>query len=295
MANATETDAMSTQTELRPQAATNVATLHRAFPSLPQEPPSRLPTENFLTYEPTLDACARKVVAVHASTTSTAMTASRPATSWDVGRHTDYSSLYDAVLECSIREVVAHNALPRGGTLALSVDASTHSLSDRSFPRRLMATLAEHGMDASQMTLCIAHDALPPDPRRAEAIAGAVRSTGCRLAVRAFAFQQGSLAQLVRVPADELRLDNSCVATIDSYPETLRAVRRLLRFAAAIGVPVVAEGVERLTQYEHLLALGCRYFQGPLILTPSPLLTATRAVVPGMPVLKAGSLGRTLA
>lgn len=285
---------MSTQTDSRPPAAPGLPALHHAARQLVQEQPTLLATKTFVAYEPTVDALLRKVVAVHVSATSTALIPREPATWLDVAKQTDHPSLEDAVLESSVREVMANNAMRPNRRLAVSMDASAHALSDRSFPRRLVATVAEHGMNPEQMTVCIAQDALPPDARRAEAIAASIRSTGCRLAVRAFGPEQRSLAQLVRVPVDVLRLDSSCVATVDSDPDTLRTVRRLIRFARGIGVLVVAEGVERLTQYEHLQSLGCRYIQGPLAGMPGPLLQAAGAVIPGGPVIGAATRGRTV-
>lgn len=267
-----------------------MAPLHRADRSPVQQAPGG-PADVAVTYEPTLDTCARKVVAVHASAVSLRV----PAAASDVARQAAYSSLADGVLQSSVREVAAYNALPRSRRVAVSLDTSAHALSDRSLPRRLVASLAEHGMNATQMTLCVTQEALPPDPRRAHAIAASIRATGCRLAVRAFAFEPGSLEQLLRIPMDALRLDHAFVATVDSDLERAREIRRLLRFADGIGVAVVAEGVERLTQYEHLRSLGCRYIQGPLAGLSGPLREAARAVVPGMPVMTVDRPQRTVA
>jgi EAL domain-containing protein (putative c-di-GMP-specific phosphodiesterase class I) len=70
------------------------------------------------------------------------------------------------------------------------------------------------------------------------------------------------------MPLDSVKIDRSFLAGVDSDPRQARFLHAVLRLAEEIGLPVVAEGVERPAQLHLLRALGCQHAQGYLLGRP---------------------------
>lgn len=171
-------------------------------------------------------------------------------------------------------EDLASYSLAGGHALRLGLEVPALLLSDRSFHRRLADMLAMLALDPSMITLGVRRNSLPQHATRAAQICAELRQTGCRLALRRDGVDWDSAAQLAQFPIDLVWLDPHVVSNIDCDPILLRAMQRMLRFAGGIGLAVVAGGVERMTQYEQLRALGCRYVKGPLLGFAAPLQSA---------------------
>jgi len=98
----------------------------------------------------------------------------------------------------------------------------------------------------------------------------ALRAFGCRIAIDDFGTGYSSLNYLVRLPVDTLKIDRSFVAMLEGSPETQALVANTIGLAHALGLDVVAEGVETDTQADHLRGLGCELLQGYLLGRPVP-------------------------
>jgi hypothetical protein len=114
-----------------------------------------------------------------------------------------------------------------------------------------------------------------------------LRRHGFRVAMDDFGTGYSSLAHLRDLPISALKIDRSFVADITEQPDSLAIVASIIDLAGAVGVAVVAEGVETLEQCALLQRLGCVTAQGwlwspavpvPALLTGdewmSPLATA---------------------
>ena len=98
----------------------------------------------------------------------------------------------------------------------------------------------------------------------------ALKALGVRLAIDDFGTGYSSLVYLKRFPVDELKIDRSFVDGLGRDTEDTAIVTSIVQLAAAVGVQVVAEGVETDEQRDALLALGCRLGQGYLFAPPLP-------------------------
>ena len=231
-----------------------------------------------MVYAPIMDVRSGRVHHVSASTPLL-----EPFQSFDPWGAPPAAVAPDALLERSIRDVAAFNRVPRNVRLSLSLELSAHLLSDRSLPRRLSSILGEHKMEAGLLTVGVTQEALPDNTVRADSICARVRSTGSRLALLGFDAEHTSPARLANFPIDSVHLDGSFLATVDSDAKRLRCVRRLLQLADGMGISVVAEGVERLSQYELLQSLGCRFAMGSLVGPGAPLSRAVATSPVGAP------------
>jgi EAL domain-containing protein (putative c-di-GMP-specific phosphodiesterase class I) len=117
------------------------------------------------------------------------------------------------------------------------------------------------------------------EPERALANMHRLRALGVGLALDDFGTGYSSLAYLLRLPADELKIDKSFVAGLDTDAGSRTIVRSTIELAHDLGMTVVAEGVESRPVWETLKDLGCDvgqgyYFSRPL--APEKLLELLR-------------------
>jgi EAL domain-containing protein (putative c-di-GMP-specific phosphodiesterase class I) len=91
---------------------------------------------------------------------------------------------------------------------------------------------------------------------------------GASLAIDDFGTGHSSLAYLRTLPAKQLKIDRSFVADLGQSGDAMAVVDAVIRLAHALGLRVVAEGVETERQRDILQTLGCDEFQGYLFARP---------------------------
>lgn len=132
----------------------------------------------------------------------------------------------------------------------------------------------------------------------------ALRAMGVKLALDDFGTGYASLTHLLFTPVDTLKIDKSFVDHLsgDSEAGGAAVINGLMRIAEKLGMEVVAEGVESVTQRERLVALGCKLGQGHLFAEPLDresvqlLLRTTPTCLPSTPLpssLRARRMRRT--
>jgi EAL domain-containing protein (putative c-di-GMP-specific phosphodiesterase class I) len=97
-----------------------------------------------------------------------------------------------------------------------------------------------------------------------------LRGFGVRLAIDDFGTGYASLAHLKHIPADELKIDGSFIVDLDSDPRDRGVVKAMIEMSHALGMTVVAEGVETAAQLAILEDFGCDVIQGFLLARPVP-------------------------
>ena len=98
----------------------------------------------------------------------------------------------------------------------------------------------------------------------------ALRRLGVSLALDDFGTGYSSLAYLRRFPIDRLKIDRSFIGGLHHDPEADAITIAILGMAAALELPVIAEGIENEEQAWALADLGCQYGQGYLFARPGP-------------------------
>jgi EAL domain-containing protein (putative c-di-GMP-specific phosphodiesterase class I) len=102
-----------------------------------------------------------------------------------------------------------------------------------------------------------------------------LRGEGYRIAIDDFGTGYSALAHLHRFPVDLLKIDRSFVVAMRSSPVASTVVRAAVQLAHALGLDVVAEGVETADELGRMAAQGCDYAQGYWLARPLPAAAAT--------------------
>jgi diguanylate cyclase (GGDEF)-like protein len=144
-------------------------------------------------------------------------------------------------------------------TPGLSVNVSARQLHDPTFTDHVAATLATTGLPAGLLTIEITETAAVH--ANAVELIRALHDLGVRVSLDDFGTGHSSLSLLQSCPADEVKLDRSFTRTAASAGRRSVAVA-VIELAAALGLDVVAEGVETAAEAECLAALGYDRLQG---------------------------------
>ena len=139
--------------------------------------------------------------------------------------------------------------------------------------REVEQLLACHAVTPARLVLEIT-ESLVLDPSVKPVIAS-LRALGVRLALDDFGTGYSSLGSLQRFPLDLLKLDRALIDTL-ADKRGLAVVRAAIDLGQALGVGVIAEGIENQLQLDTLRELGCPLGQGFLFAKPLPLADAQR-------------------
>jgi EAL domain-containing protein (putative c-di-GMP-specific phosphodiesterase class I) len=177
------------------------------------------------------------------------------------------------VLKESCRQVVEWNrGLPHDQTISLSVNLSARQLGEPGLVETVRSTLENAGIDPTlvDVWLEVTETFVLRDPETAAVRLAELQALGVRLAVDDFGTGYSSLSYLRRFPVGALKIDRAFVAGLGHSDEDEAIVLAMVHLAHALGIQVVAEGVESDVQLSRLQDIGCDYAQGYLLQAPLP-------------------------
>jgi diguanylate cyclase (GGDEF)-like protein/PAS domain S-box-containing protein len=176
---------------------------------------------------------------------------------------------------------------PADPPLTVSVNISPVQLRHRGLVEEIQQVLRETELDPACLRLEITESLLIDDAEHVNDILDQLKRLQVGLKIDDFGTGYSSLSRLAQLPFDTLKLDRSFVVKLTEGATNLEIVHSIVCMARALGMDVVAEGVEEGEQAQLLKSLGCEFAQGFLYskpVTPSEagkLIEAQRA-----PVLK---------
>jgi diguanylate cyclase (GGDEF)-like protein/PAS domain S-box-containing protein len=153
---------------------------------------------------------------------------------------------------------------------AVEVNLSARQVDDPEIVTTVEHILAETGLSPSDLTLEITESALMHDAASALRVLRGLKDLGVTLAIDDFGTGYSSLSYLQRFPLDILKIDKTFVDELGAAPEGSEIVAAVINLAHALGLHVVAEGVETERQLEELARLDCDFAQGYLFSRPVP-------------------------
>lgn len=159
----------------------------------------------------------------------------------------------------------------QGIGVGVAINLSAIDLADAGLGDVLLAALRDHGVPAEALIVEVTESAVLVDLGTAVATLETLRTQGLRVSIDDFGTGQSSLAQLKRLPADELKIDKSFVLPLLPGSDDERIVESIIRLGHVLGMRVVAEGVETAEVLGLLRRLGCDVAQGYHFSRPLPL------------------------
>jgi PAS domain S-box-containing protein len=160
--------------------------------------------------------------------------------------------------------------LPGADDLVVSVNVAAEQLDDRDIAEQVRHVLKESGLEPSALLLEITETAAMTDADSIGERLHELKSLGVQLAIDDFGTGYSSLLQLRRFPLDSLKVDRGFVSEMTVVPAARAIVDAEPDAGVALGLQVVAEGVESEEQSEALLTLDCALGQGFLWSPPLP-------------------------
>jgi EAL domain-containing protein (putative c-di-GMP-specific phosphodiesterase class I) len=160
------------------------------------------------------------------------------------------------------------------GPLAMHVNLSGRQLESPGLLEEVTATLRETGLPPNRLVLEITETVLMHDTEATIERLRALRSLGVRLAVDDFGTGYSSLRYLNRFPLDVLKMAKPFVDGLDAHNEDPALARAIIDLGGALGLTIVAEGIEQHAQLAQLRRLGCPLGQGYWFARPMPAAKA---------------------
>ena len=156
-----------------------------------------------------------------------------------------------------------------GQNLSVAVNVSATNMLDEDFVALVEEQLRNHRTPADALILEITETTLISDLERCGAVIDRLRALGCTVSIDDFGAGFTSLASLSRLAVGEVKLDRSFLTTLDQQPNNRALVESTISLAHALGLQVVAEGVEEAATLDTLTNLGCDLAQGYYIARPT--------------------------
>ncbi len=172
------------------------------------------------------------------------------------------------VLERAVGQLARWRA--QGLSVPVAVNVSPRDVHTPGFAGSVAAVLARHGVPAASLQLEITERVLLEDPERAAETLSGLTGHGVKMSLDDFGTGYSSLVHLRRLPVSELKIDRSFVARLAVDAQDAEIVRCTADLAHALGMVVVAEGVEDDETWGRLRDLGCDAVQGWLIAAAMP-------------------------
>jgi PAS domain S-box-containing protein len=170
------------------------------------------------------------------------------------------------VLDEAVAQASAWRRAGRG--LSVSVNLSASNLLEPGLPQEIEDALARHGLPADLLHLEITETAVIEDEAQANSILELIAESGVQLSLDDFGTGYSSMTRVSQLPITELKIDRSFVSAMT--PAQCPVVQSMIDLAHALGLRVVAEGVEDHATLMVLCELGCELVQGYYFSRPIP-------------------------
>jgi diguanylate cyclase (GGDEF)-like protein len=154
----------------------------------------------------------------------------------------------------------------------MSVNLTARELSSADFTARLIESLRVAGLDGSDLSIEVTEHVLMQTSHSAVASLAELRAAGVHVGLDDFGTGFSALSYLQDFPLDFLKIDRSFVERITADKRSASIVASIIGLAHALGLSVVAEGVQTTRQLAQLRRFGCDRAQGYLF---APAISAT--------------------
>ncbi len=155
-----------------------------------------------------------------------------------------------------------------GLNMRVAINISAHQLRDPQLVTKIDHALREHHVSPSRLLCEITESVAMEDVETTQRTFENLAKVGVFLSIDDFGTGYSSLSYLRKLPARQLKIDRSFVLDLETSDDARAVVDAVVRLAHALGLRVVAEGVETQGQRDILMAMGCDELQGFLFARP---------------------------
>jgi diguanylate cyclase (GGDEF)-like protein len=170
--------------------------------------------------------------------------------------------LLDALEEC-------RRWLDKGLDLGVAVNVATPDIGDPSFPGVVAAALERSGVGSHRLTIEITESSLIRNQAQVIAVLRELAELGVSISLDDFGTGYSSLGLLDQLPVSELKIDRGFLRDT-TRPATAAIVGSVVSLGHALGLKVVAEGVETVASVKNVARMGCDTAQGYYYARPLP-------------------------
>jgi len=164
------------------------------------------------------------------------------------------------------------------GPFEMAVNLSARMLGDKTFPSQVRKILDRHGLDPALLTLELTETAALSNSADTSPLFG-LRDLGIRISIDDYGTGLSTLDYLKKVPASEIKIDQSFVKSMRDHRSDLVMVQSTIALAHSLGRTVVAEGVESREILDMLVAMKCEVAQGFIVGRPCSLNDLSKRLV----------------
>jgi diguanylate cyclase (GGDEF)-like protein len=156
----------------------------------------------------------------------------------------------------------------KGVRMRVAINLSAHQMRQDDIVERITDALQTHKIHPSLLTCEITESAAMEDTKTTQTTFRRLGELGTHLSIDDFGTGYSSLSYLRKLPAEELKIDRSFIQDLEHSADARAVVDAVIKLAHALGLKVVAEGVENQRQQQVLVQMGCDELQGFLFAKP---------------------------
>ncbi len=174
----------------------------------------------------------------------------------------------EVVSQLAVRDLLAWRR--RGLDIRVAINCAPPELLSGMFLPRLFDTVRDAALPEGSLVIEVTEDSFLAEPERARSIIREIRRHGLEISIDDYGTGFSSLSYLRDLPIQELKMDRSFIAGLRSDPRSQMIVASTFQMARALGLRMVAEGVEDAATSADLIAMGVDTLQGYYLARPMP-------------------------
>lgn len=175
------------------------------------------------------------------------------------------------VLETACKQIATWANSPGTADISVAVNISARQLRQPDFVQEVLGTISRTGADPRNLTLELTESMLVEDIEEVITRMAVLKSHGLNFSLDDFGTGYSSLAYLKRLPLDQLKIDRTFVRDMVDNANSSAIAQAIISLGKAIGLSVIAEGVETAGELDLLASFGCDAYQGYLFSPALPL------------------------
>lgn len=172
------------------------------------------------------------------------------------------------VIRAAIKQMA--DWIKSGKTIPVAINLSVYQLNQPDLLQRLSSTLDKFQIPAGLVMLEITESVVMENAESSLELMNRLTAIGFKFSIDDFGTGYSSLSYLRRLVTSQLKIDRSFILDLEQSEDARAIVGAIVMLAHALGMRVVAEGVENRAQYHYLQTLGCDEIQGFLFSKPVP-------------------------